>query len=329
MRAFIVVMVSLVAAAAVAAPTPKVVICHATHSAEHPYNRISVGPASMASHLAMHDGDFAWDPALHDDQCRAAAVADCGASQDTAARSCRAILDECDDRPRPDGVYWIDPSGSGAPFEAYCDMTRNHGGWMLIGKLGQDGRPTSDFRSDVGVPSLTSGPVPFADEYSHWDLARLDAYGSEWTVRVDTDVFNDLSHFQYTFYRPDTAVTLLPSTAGSSWKGAGTHSLLLHLTTSTTTGASNSTWLPVPDCIDGHCNGSFFLWTYRDPFGGGDCIDGADQTRLCHSVQGTVVSDYPVPGTMSAAYGMLDGVVHDWGKRATYWLRDTNAGGAP
>jgi hypothetical protein len=41
-----------------------------------------------------------------------------------------------------DGVYQIDPTGSGTPFAARCDMSLDGGGWTLIGHE-QSGTPAS------------------------------------------------------------------------------------------------------------------------------------------------------------------------------------------
>ena len=247
----------------------------------------------------------------------AAPSVSCGDTEKTAGHSCRAIYQGCGGQ---DGTYWINPSGAtDGAFQVYC-----RGGWALVAKLGENASPTSDFASDLKTEILVDGNPPAADEYAHWDLGRFAGFGSIWTVRSDTDASNDQTHYQYAFFAPKVGVACLPSLAGTNWKNTTTQSLLEHLTRSTTTGLQNHTWLGVPDCIGGHCDSPVLLWTYRLDSESGDCLDSDGQTRICHAVQGGIatIGGPCGNGSMTAAFGMLDGVGHCWAKKASYWLRD-------
>ena len=53
-----------------------------------------------------------------------------GSTRERPALDCLDIL--LSGEATGDGLYWIDPVRSGLPFEAYCDMSTDEGGWTLL-----------------------------------------------------------------------------------------------------------------------------------------------------------------------------------------------------
>ena len=157
----------------------------------------------------LEDGDCNdHDPDVHpgaeelcdgvDNDCDGTADSgEAGTSEACAVESCLALYQVAPDS--ADGLYWIDPLQSGSPFEAYCDMTHDGGGWTLVVRA-HNGE-TGEHRNQEAVGTLTSPDQDTTAKLSDTVINALrgDSYSSSiflmWLADDTKDYFRDSRAF--------------------------------------------------------------------------------------------------------------------------------------
>jgi len=173
--------------------------------------------------------------------------------------SCRAILDA--GASTGSGLYTIDPDGTGgnAPFQVYCDMTTDGGGWTRIAKFGTA-------YNIVGSTYTTGFGTASASEYAH-QCSLFNALGlTDATMRLNMGQVKD-------YYKPTSSYSIcqmIAESPGTHFQWASTY---------------NGTF-QTPSYYSAHLGGSAVSWpasidgrNYLGFWGGG----GTTNSGCCHN----------------------------------------------
>ncbi len=112
-------------------------------------------------------------------ECVANGCAEVGKDPKTAKTTCKALLDA---GVVESGTYWIDPDGDDpkSPFQVYCDMTTDKGGWTLVVKLAGNNATMNRANKSQWRDRIALGSI--------MDMSAENALGASYDTVPFTDV---------------------------------------------------------------------------------------------------------------------------------------------
>lgn len=104
-----------------------------------------------------------------------------GSTSQLAGKTCNNILVSTGST--TNGLYWIDPDGNGGddPFQAYCDMTNDNGGWTLI----FNHTTTGGFFASAADATNKNQGNPAADLYSILNKLEKFRNGDKFVLKIN------------------------------------------------------------------------------------------------------------------------------------------------
>ena len=219
-------------------------------------------------------------------------------------RSCQAIKKTAP--ASKDGVYTIDPDGSGinAPVKVYCDMTTDGGGWTLMATLGNATAWTktkwNPWSDDWWIKSHGDASDP-TKAFTNIDARVFKPLVNGWLLLRATNPVNKVKRYHFGFKQADWDLWNKSRTSSNSVNIVGPFNLS-NVKVSTKADLSG----PVKAGMNGHWyNGTFYLGT--GPGGGDTDTEGLG-------------ARYHVGSNVSGSWGYVGGQRAN--TRWHLWLRD-------